>query len=377
MPEKTSMGDEMQGIRRLGLSGPAARRWLRCGISAAAFCLATGTAFAQGDQPPADQTAATQEGQQDESILITGSRIRVDGMQTPVPVTAVGAEALESMAPTTLIDGLSQLPVFYGNQTPNSTASWFERGGYGNLDLRGLGINRTLTLVNGRRVISSNAFGGVDVNVIPEALVRSVEVVTGGASAAYGTDAVAGVVNFLLETGFDGADAHFQGGISDRGDSENYEFSGTFGTRLGDRGHLIISAEMFDQDGVHSYEDRDWYQAWGTVPDATGMLLIRPQVVSRNATFDGLIFAPGSALNGLAFRPDGSYAPFQNGSPSFGTLGTPPARHSIAGGGDGDDLGGEVQTLYPDVERDSIFVYGDYEVADGLNLFAQYIRGSN
>src|SRR5687768_4621564 len=139
------MGDGMQGIdnRRQGLSGPAAGRWLRCGISAAALCLGSGAAFAQ--EIP-DQTAATQEGQQGESILITGSRIRVDGMQTPVPVTAVGAEALESMAPTTLIDGLSQLPVFYGNQTPNSTASWFERGGYGNLDLRGLGINRTLTL---------------------------------------------------------------------------------------------------------------------------------------------------------------------------------------------------------------------------------------
>ena len=166
---------------------------------------------------------------------------------------------------------------------PSSTATrrptdggWFERGGYGNLDLRGLGINRTLTLVNGRRVISSNAFGGVDINVIPEALVRSVEVVTGGASAAYGTDAVAGVVNFLLNTDFTGADAHFQGGISDRGDSENYEFSATWGTRLGDRGHLLLSAEKFDQNGVHNYEDRDWYQAWGTVPDATGRC-IRPR----------------------------------------------------------------------------------------------------
>ena len=112
----------MQGIetRRVRRSGLAARRWLRCGISAAALCLGTGTAFAQATE---DQTAATQESQQGESIVITGSRIRVDGMETPIPVTAVGAEALEAMAPTTLVDGLSQLPVFYGNQTPNSTAS--------------------------------------------------------------------------------------------------------------------------------------------------------------------------------------------------------------------------------------------------------------
>src|SRR5687767_1313918 len=112
------MGDGMQGTEncRPGLSGPAARLWVRGGIGAAALCLGTGVASAQAD---ADQTAAGQNPQQGESILVTGSRIRVDGMQTPIPVTAVGAEALESMAPTTLVDGLSQLPVFYGNQTPN------------------------------------------------------------------------------------------------------------------------------------------------------------------------------------------------------------------------------------------------------------------
>ena len=360
---------------RAGMSGPAARRWLRRGISALALCLGTGAAFAQ--QTEADRTAASQDAQQGESILVTGSRIRVDGMQTPIPVTAVGAEALESMAPGTLVEGLSQLPQFYGNQTPNSTTSWFERGGYGNLDLRGLGINRTLTLLNGRRMISANAFGGVDVNVFPEALVSSVETVTGGASAAYGTDAVAGVVNFLIDTNFTGLDVQVQGGVTSRGDGENYEISAAWGTRLGDRGHLLVSAERFEQDGIHSYDGRGWYDGWGTVPDATGMLAILPRVVSRNATFDGLIFAPGSALNGLAFRPDGSFAPFQTGAPSFGTLGTPPARHSVLGGGDGDDIGAELQTLYPDVERDSIFVYGDYELTDGLTLFAQYIRGTN
>lgn len=361
----------MQGM----VAHRAARRWLRCGIGGAALVLGSGAAFAQGGV--VGPSLAGQPGQQEESILVTGSRIRVDGMQTPIPVTAVAADALEAMAPTTLVEGLGQLPQFYGSQTPNSTTSWFERGGYGNLDLRGLGINRTLTLLNGRRLISSNAFGGVDINVIPEALVRSVETVTGGASAAYGTDAVAGVVNFLIDTNFTGVDATLQGGITSRGDGEYYEFSMAWGTRIGDRGHLLLSAEMFDQNGIHNYEDRGWYQAWGTIPDANGMLLIRPQVISRNATFDGLIFAPGSSLNGLAFRRDGSFAPFQSGTPSFGAPGTPPARHSVIGGGDGDDIGGEVQTLYPDVERYALFAYADYELVDGVNLFAQYIRGSN
>jgi hypothetical protein len=356
--------------------GPPPASWLRCGISAVAFCLGSRAARAAGDPRP---DAHDQESQQGESIVITGSRIRVDGMEPPIPVTAVGAEALESMAPTTLVDGLSQLPVFYGNQTPNSTASWFERGGYGNLDLRGLGINRTLTLVNGRRVISSNAFGGVDINVIPEALVRSVEVVTGGASAAYGTDAVAGVVNFLPRHRLHWRRRPLPGrDLGPRATAENYEFLGD----LGDAARAIAAissspAEKFDQNGVHNYADRDWYQAWGTVPDATGQLLIRPHVVSRNATFDGLIFCAGfiaqwprlPSRRQLRAIPE-RHAELRNARHAA-------ARHSIAGGGSGDDLGGEVQTLYPDVERDSFFAYGDYEVADGLNLFAQFVHGSN
>jgi outer membrane receptor protein involved in Fe transport len=247
-------------------------------------------------------------------IIVTGSRIRQDGMQTPVPVTAVQADALEAMAPTTIVEGLSQLPQFYGNQTPNDTTSWFERGGYGNLNLRGLGINRTLTLLNGRRIISANAFGGVDTN----------------ASAAYGTDAVAGVVNFILDTDFDGLELTAQGGITSRGDSEYYEVSGVFGTNIGSRGHFLISAERFEQEGVHSYDDRDWYNAWGTVPDATGQLLIRPNVISNAATFDGLIFAPGSAIDMLQFRPRPGPAVLRHAARAVAaTTSVPNSRQSI------------------------------------------------
>src|SRR5690606_14525824 len=99
------------------------------------------------------------------------------------------------------------------------------------------------------------------------------------------------------DTDFTGLRTHVQGGQTSRGDADNYEFSVSFGTEIGERGHLLISGERFDQDGVHDYSDRGWYQGWGTVPDANGMLQIRPRVVSRNSSFDGLIFAPGSSLN--------------------------------------------------------------------------------
>ena len=320
--------------------------------------------------------------QQVEEVVVTGSHItQRSGMNTPVPVTAVVSDELNKMAPGNMIEGISQLPQFFDNQTPAETSaanvSWFERGGYGNLNMRGLGINRTLTLLNGRRMISSTVFGGVDINVIPESIVRSVETVTGGASAAYGTDAVAGVTNFILDTNFTGLRASGQGGITSRGDSKNYEGSIAYGTALGERGHLLVSGEIFHQNGVHNYKDRDWYRAWGTVPDANGMLLVQPDVVSRNATFDGVIFAPGSSLDGMAFDRSGNLSPFVASATTFGRTGTPPARQSITNGGSGDDLGGEVQTLYPDVDRNSEFLYLDYALTDDLTVFAQAIRGQN
>jgi len=359
---------------KLGVTGSTglrrfARLALTCGVSSAALLVGAVPAFAA-------DTAQAQSGSTVGEVVVTGSRLRLNGMLTPVPVTAVNFAELKSMSPGTLVEGLVQLPQFYNSQTPASAAGWFTRGGYGNLDMRGLGINRTLTLLNGRRMISSTAFGGVDTTVFPSAVIKSVESVTGGASAAYGTDAVAGVTNFILDTNFRGLRVSGQGGETTRGDSKNYEVSAALGVPLGDKGHLIVSGEYFQQDGVHDYKGRDWYQGWGTIPDSSGLLQTVPNVVSRGSTFDGLIFAPGTAINGLAFNRDGTASPFVTGSVTTGTLGTPPARQSITSGGSGDDLGAEVFTIYPDVKRSSIFAYADYEVAPNLTVFAQYIRGT-
>jgi outer membrane receptor protein involved in Fe transport len=356
----------------LGVTGSAglgrfARLALTCGVSGAALLLGDASAFAQGAA-----TGASSVGE----VVVTGSRIRLNGMQTPVPVTTVAAVELQAMSPSSLVEGLSQLPQFYGSQTPAAAAPWFTRGGYGNLDIRGLGINRTLTLLNGRRVISQTAFGGVDINLFPQDMIRSVETVTGGASAAYGTDAVAGVTNFILDTTFTGLRVSIQAGETTREDAQNYEASAAFGMKLGDKGHLLLSGEYFKQDGVHNYKGRSWYKGWSTVPDSSGVLQTVPNVVSKDSTFDGLIFAPGTALSGLAFNRDGSVSPFVTSSVSSGLIGTPPARQSIANGGSGDDLGAEAQTIYPDLKRNSLFAYADYEVAPNFTVFAQYLRGA-
>ena len=354
------------------------RRALTLGVSTAALWAVP--ALAQDD---AETSAAGDAA--DATIVVTGSRLATTGMDTPVPVTSVQAEELEAMDPSSLIASLSQLPQFYGNQTPNSS-NFFTRSGTGTLNLRGLGVNRTLTLLNGRRFPSSSAFGGVDVNVFPEAMIRGIETVTGGASAAYGTDAVAGVTNFLLDTDFEGLEVSLQGGMTSRGDNESYDAEIAWGTRLGSRGHLLLSAAIADTKGIHNYNDRNWYQGWGAI-QVGGIWADYPNVVSMNGSFDGIISSsqdldlvtPGlqNPINGLQFRPDGSYAPFVPGTVFTGGVGTAGARSS---GGSGDDLGGdpgEVFTVWPDTDRYSIFAYADYEVSDDFTVFAQFVRGEN
>jgi outer membrane receptor protein involved in Fe transport len=319
---------------------PSVHRLLVTGATALALVAHVNTAQAQEDA--GDGGAAAGEGQ---PIFVTGSRIQTDGMQAPVPVTVVAAAEIETLSPGALITGVSQLPQFYGNQTPNS-GNFFTRAGYGSLNLRGLGVNRTLTLLNGRRMVSTSAFGGVDINLFPEAMIQSVETTTGGASAAYGSDAVAGVVNFMLDTDFTGLTASAQVGITSREDGENYELSAAWGTDFaGGRGHIQLSGEYYDQQGIHDFGGRDWYQGWGTFGAGTQANPFRflPHTVSATGSFDGIISSPSAAINGLQFNSAGSFAPFVPGAASQGAVGTPGAR--TAGNTSGDDLGAEVNTL--------------------------------
>ena len=310
-----------------------------------------------------------------QEVVVTGSHLRTTGVLSPTPLTVVSGNELTAMAPKTLIEGVTQLPQFYNSQTPNS-GNWFTRGGYGNLDIRGLGINRTLTLLNGRRVISQTAFGGVDVNMFPQLMIRSVETVTGGASAVYGTDAVAGVANFLLDTKFTGFKATASTGETSRGDGDNWGGGAAFGHAIGDKGHFLVSAEYFHQNGVFNYKGRDWYKGWGTIVGPNNELLVEPHVVSKDSTFSGIIVSPNPLLNGIAFRPDGSTYQFQNGTLGSGAIGNAAGRQSLDGGGSGEDLGAEVATLYPNLKRYNEFAYADYEVAHNFTVFAQYLRGN-
>lgn len=358
---------------------PGVSRTLISTALAAAIASITGAAYAQDDNEL-------------EEVVITGSRIRMTGMDTPTPVTAMEASELATMAPGNMIDSLSQLPQFLNNATPQTSSNFAGSGGASNLNLRGIGSQRTLVLLDGRRVTPSSRTNTVDINLFPDAMIRRVETVTGGASAAYGTDAVAGVVNFILDTDFTGLAVSGQSGVTSRSDAENWEASFSFGTDLGEKSHLLFSASGYQIDGIDNYEDRDWYKGWGTVTNpawqaavnrgecrlgvlcSAGPQLIRaPGVVSTKYTFGGLTVSPVRALNNLQFLSDGSAVPFQF------TNGTQTGTWSQAGGS-GDnvhaDRGGE-GGLQPTLDRENVFLYADHDLTDNINLYGQVVYGSN
>lgn len=344
--------------------------WLGSGV--------LGLALAQG--VPAAGTP--EEDSEITEVVVTGSRISNVGMSAPTPVTAISTDELEVLSPGTLISALSQLPQFYGNTNSDVRTGFFSSPGVGNLNLRGLntgGSGRTLTLLDGRRVVPSNGFGSVDINILPQSLVSRVDTVTGGASAAYGTDAVAGAVNFILDTDYTGWQLNAQAGTTDRGDRDNVQYSAAWGTKLGDRAHLLLSAEYYHADRVNNYGGRNWYQGYSLIQNpstsnATPRLLNRADTVSAISTIGGLINSgvpTTSALYRRYFRPDGTLAPFVMGE------GQPTSAHSITNGGSGDDLTIDLAALAPEAQSANAFLYLDFDATPNLNVYVQGLAGQS
>jgi outer membrane receptor protein involved in Fe transport len=322
-------------------------------------------------------------------VLVTGTRIRqTSGMDTPTPVAALSVDEIASMAPGSITDALTQLPQFYGSSTASgfNTASngFFNSPGGGSLNLRGVGQKRTLTLLDGRRVVAATIYGGPDINSFPKAMLKSVETVTGGASAAYGTDAVSGVVNYVLNTDFEGFEGRVQSGQTERGDGDNSEYSAAFGTKLGQRAHLLLSAERSRQDAIQTFAGRDWYNGWGmlqlgggTSPSDPRMVPAR-NVVSTAASYDGVVLAWNNAagqpvnvpgLGPSMFNSDGSLAPFVFGNP----VATGNRAQSSAGGASGTDNNSDRPDLLAGSRYTNGFAYLDYDLTDNFNVYAQGI----
>lgn len=215
--------------------------------------LVPGIAQAQ-DAPDAEASA-----QDDTTIVVTGSRIARPGLTSVVPVTSMQAGELMDTGNVSLGDALNQLPAMHATFTQANSGGFIGTAGLNLLDLRGLGTARTLVLVNGRRHVTAQPGTptSVDVNTIPIDLLERVDVVTGGNSAIYGSDAVAGVVNFVLKRDYEGLSLRAQGGATGRGDRGTYLVAATAGKNFADgRGNVAVSLEYALADDVY-YTDRD------------------------------------------------------------------------------------------------------------------------
>lgn len=249
-------------------------------------------------------------------IVVTGSRLRRTDLTAPSPITVVGQEDVQLSGNLTLEKTMNEFPQLASGNT--STVN--NGGGSGVLaaNLRGLGETRTLTLVNGRRFIPANANGSVDLTSIPDALIKRVEVITGGASAVYGSDAIAGAVNFILDDNFEGLEMSAQAGISDRGDAASKKIDITFGADIGGgRGNVAVSGAWARQNPI-TQADRPF----GKLPlaEINGAL-----VYSGSGNIPGtrvpLSLAQRNALVGVNMTPSGTCTSITG--IRFGALGRP------------------------------------------------------
>jgi iron complex outermembrane recepter protein len=192
-----------------------------------------------------------------EEVTVTGSRIVQDGYQAPTPVTVVGAADLALSTPTTIHDGLRKLPELVGSSTPNTNPG-FQPNNHGHiLNLRGLGPNRSLIMLDGVRLPPNTFDNRTNVDVLPELLMSRVDIVTGGASASYGSDAVAGVVNYILDKNFVGIKGVAQYGTTEFGDAQNHRLGIGYGQDVLEHGHFLFSADYYKNDG-YLEGDRPW-----------------------------------------------------------------------------------------------------------------------
>ena len=243
--------------------------------------------------PSFAQDAAAEE-ETAEAIIVTGSRIARPDLESVSPVTTVTSEQIELTGTVTVESLINDLPQVIPGNNRSSNNSGGEN--FATLDLRGLGANRTLILLDGERLAASSTTGVTDVSQIPTALIKRVDVVTGGATAVYGSDAMAGVINFVLKDDYQGAEVSSQVGTAEAGLGQSFNVQGVIGGNFDDgRGNITISASYFDREAV-SQNDFDWSRISAALGIRDGNLVVVDDP-SDVASPSDVIFAGGSGTN--------------------------------------------------------------------------------
>ena len=307
-----------------------------------------------------------------EEVVVTGSRVIQNGNNMPTPVTVVGMEDALRIRPSTVADTLNDLPQFSGSRTPMgnpNTGSTVQQGG-GNtgansLNLRNLGQLRTLILYDGHRMPPTSATGVTDVDQIPQQLLQRVDVVTGGVSAVYGSDAISGVVNFITDRSFNGIKAKAQYGVNGLGDDKSVNYGFAAGRPIfGDHGHVEISYEYRKNDGIGARSARDpnheTYSVQGNGTPAAPFF-VTPNGRVQTSTFGGLIRS--GVLSGMTFKQEGVLSPFIHGTPT------------IPGNATANEIGGDGvyydTSLKAGLESHQAFGRFDYDFTDTIHGFVE------
>ena len=329
---------------------------------------AASAALAAENQNAAGQTEAVEE------VVVTGSRIVREGYEAPTPLTVVGTEQLEKTADGNVLTFLSSMPALSGSNliSNNSFCTACGTAGVQGVNLRSLGGNRALVLLDGRRVVGSDYAGTPDVASFPQQLISRVDVVTGGASAVYGSDAVAGVVNFILDRKFTGIKGELSAGLTNYGDEKNYKVTLTAGFGFGpdNRGHVLLSGFHGYDGGTKGDGGREWNrQGWlrMTNPNYTPTngqpnQLWLNHVGTALATAGGLITS--GPLKGTAFGPGGTPYKF-----NYGLYSNP---YTYGGDWQIGDMRPS-SDISPHQAYDSLFTRLSYDITDNINASVQYM----
>lgn len=367
-------------------SSPKLRRLALMSAGAAALMsmLVAGPALAQS--APRAPSSASDDATVSE-IVVTGTRIQTTGFTAPTPTSVIGEAQIQNNAQANIFATIVQLPSLQGSSgsTTNTFSTSSGQQGLSSFSLRGLGTIRTLTLLDGQRVVGAYYTGVTDVSLFPQLLVKRVDVVNGGASASYGSDAVGGVVNFITDTRFEGLKGNIQAGVTTYGDNEQGLIQLAGGRSfLNDRLHVVASGEYAKEQGVGPGDfgldlagDRDWFIQTTMINrnvtnDGSPQYVMRAYAQPYNYTKYGLI--TNGPLQGIAFDQNGNPFQFQygsNGAPAKNAAGT--VNGCYPGFCVGGDLSGNVdtgRTLQSAIERRIAYGRVGYDFAENNEIYA-------
>ena len=317
-------------------------------------------------------------------VVVTGSRIARRDYESNSPIVTVGSAAIKQTGEVSVEMALQQLPQFMPDMNANDPL--LSNGGRAQVNLRGLGANRTLVLLDGRRMQSSDPTGVIDLNTIPTTMIESVEIISGGASAVYGSDAIAGVVNFKTRDHFQGIEVDGQWGETTRSDARQEQVAVTMGGNLNDgRGNAVISLNFMKRDLIRENSRPFFANANPQAVLPTGSFTVDPKNLPTQAAVDSVFsqygVAPGTVLNtrNLGFNDYGDGAPitlFPLTGPIVNYKGpgrpyiiqTPTSLTSAAG---------QYISLVQPLDRYDVYGKMNYKLADHVQSYAQFYFAQN